>query len=178
MVRVYTGVNIRNDSHAGHVEGALSLSHANDLSSGLVHVSMGDAAAVVSNWSCVPQTLRRRRRARLIGVVRRNHQRLIRFCVKYSGNKPEETREKLGQKTLNGLDQEDLVHVAINIADYRAAVGKASSLEPGKAEIGSNDDARLRTEGVGQDLPHGRKQAGQNALGRSWLGPKSDDEKK
>jgi hypothetical protein len=73
--------------------------------------------------------------------------------------------------------QKKLVGVPVYIADYCAAIGKASILQPRKTEVCSNDDSRLRTEDVGQDLQDGREQACQKALRCSRLAPKSYDEK-
>jgi hypothetical protein len=153
VIGVDAGVNIRNNSCTGHVEYILSLVDVNDLSRGLVHISVTDAVAVVTDRGRVPQTLRRRGRTRLIGVVWRDHQGLIGFGIKYSVDKPKETRKELRQKTLNGPDQENLVHVAIDIADHCTAIGKASKLQPGKTEVRPDDNPRLRTKDAGQDLP-------------------------
>ena len=153
MVGVHTRINVGDYSRTAYPKNILSLRHANDLGGGLVHVSVCDAVAIIVDGGRVPQTLGRRRRTCLIGVVWRDHQRLVRFGVKYSIDEPKETGKKLGQETLNGLDQENLVHVAVKIANHRTAIGKASKLQPSKTEVRSNDDSRLRTtKGVGQDL--------------------------
>lgn len=152
MVGVHTRINVGDYSRTAQSKNTLSLRHANNLDCWLVHVPVSDAVAVIVDRGRVPKALGRCRRTRLIGVVWRNHQSLIGFGVKYSVDEPKESRKELRQKSLDGLDQENLVHVAIKIANHRTAVGKASKLQPSKTEIRSNDDSRLRTEGVGQDL--------------------------
>jgi hypothetical protein len=152
MVGVHTRINVGDYSRTARPKNTVSLRHTDDLSGGLIHISVGYSVPVVIHWSGIPQALWRRGRTCLIGVIWRDHQGLVGFGVQYSVDKPKETRKELRQKTLNGPDQENLVQVAIEIADHRTTIGKACQPQPGETEVCSNDDSRLRTKAVGQDL--------------------------
>jgi hypothetical protein len=101
---------------------------------------------------------------------------LIGFGVKYSVDQPEEIRKELRQKTLDGPDQENLIHVAIDIADNCTAIGKASKLQPSKTEVRSNDNSRLLIL-AGQHLSKVREQATKEPLGAGHLAPESQRKK-
>jgi len=176
MIGVHSGIDVRDDSASRNIKSAVGLSQTNNLRGGLIHIAVGHRVAVVIYRRGVPQALRRRRRARLIGVVGRNYQRLIGLGVDDSVNEQEQIREELGQKALSGPDHEDLVQVAVQIADHGAAVQKADILQPGKTEVRPHDYSGLRALGVRQDLPDGRKEAGQDALGRGRTAPNSENQ--
>src|SRR5271155_570858 len=82
MVRVYAGVNIRNDSRARQIELALGLSKLNYLCCRLIYVALPSDGAVILHWRRVDE---RRRRRGGCGAAGSDGNGLIKLCVQYAG---------------------------------------------------------------------------------------------
>src|ERR1700677_3419279 len=115
MVRIHTRINLRDYSRATHLKGTVSLCHTNDLSSGLIHISIGDGVPVVIHWSRVPQSLRSRG-GRGLTLVWWDHQNLVGFRVNNSVDQSQHSRKKLRKQPLRGPHQEELIGIPIQIA--------------------------------------------------------------